>query len=64
MVFPAILCFQNSPFEVTYPLLYSKWITNKEDLLYSTWSGALLNFMWQPGWEEGLGENGYMCLYG
>ena len=40
MVFPAILCFQNSPFEVTYPLLYSKWITNKEDLLYSTWSST------------------------
>ena len=19
--------------------------------------------MWQPGWEEGLGENGHMCRY-
>ena len=20
--------------------------------------------MWQPGWEEGVGENGYICRYG
>ena len=20
--------------------------------------------MWQPGWEESLGENGHMCMYG
>ena len=25
---------------------------------------TLLNVMWQPGWEEGLGENGYMNTYG
>ena len=37
---------------VTYTLLYLKWITNK-DLLYCT--GNLLNVMWQPGWEGGLG---------
>jgi len=26
--------------------------------------GTLLNFMWQPGWARGLGENGYMYMYG
>ena len=26
--------------------------------------GTLLNVMWQPGWEGGLEENGYMCMYG
>ena len=40
-------------------LLYLKWITNK-DLLW----GILLNVMYQPGWEQGLGENGYMYMYG
>ena len=25
---------------------------------------ALLNVMWQPGWEGSLGENGYTCMYG
>ena len=25
---------------------------------------TLLNVMWQPGWEESLGENGYMYMYG
>jgi len=25
--------------------------------------GALLNVMWQPGWEGSLGENGYMNMY-
>ena len=24
---------------------------------------TLLNGMWQPGWEESLGENGYMRIY-
>ena len=24
----------------------------------------LFNVMWQPGWEESLGENGYMYMYG
>ena len=24
----------------------------------------LLNIMGQPGWEESLGENGYLCMYG
>ena len=45
----------------TYTLLYLKWITNK-DLLYST--GNSLNVMWQPGWEGGLGENGYIYTCG
>ena len=40
-------------------LLYLKWITNK-DLLW----GILLNVMYQPGWEQGLGENRYMYMYG
>ena len=39
-VFPAILFFQNSPFKVMYLLLFSKWITNKEALLYSMWSST------------------------
>ena len=25
--------------------------------------GTLLNGMWQPGWEESLGENGYIYMY-
>ena len=24
----------------------------------------LVSIIWQPGWEEGLGENGYMYMYG
>ena len=43
-----------------YTLLYLKCITNK-DLLYSI--GSVLSVMWQPGWEESLGENGYMYMY-
>ena len=30
---------------------------------YSIAQGALLNVTWQPGWEGGLGEDGYMCLF-
>ena len=26
-------------------------------------TGTLLNIMWQPGWEERLGENGHMYMY-
>ena len=40
-------------------LLYLRWITNK-DLLY----GTLLTVLGQPGCERGLGENGYMFVYG
>ena len=44
-----------------YTLLCLKWTTNK-DLLNST--GNLLNVIWQPGGEWGLGENGSMRMYG
>ena len=44
-----------------YTLLCLKWTTNK-DLLNST--GNLLNVIWQPGGEWGLGENGSMHMYG
>ena len=44
-----------------YTLLYLKWIDNK-DLLYSMWNSA--NVMFQPGWEEGRGANGYLYMYG
>ena len=27
-------------------------------------SGMLFNVMWQAGWEEGLGKNGYMHTHG
>ena len=26
--------------------------------------GTLFNVMWHPGWEESLGENGYIYTYG
>ena len=42
-------------------LLYLKWITDKA-LLEAR--GSLLRVMQQPGWEAGLGESGYMCMYG
>ena len=29
---------------------------------YCIAQGTLLNIMWQPGWEESLGEDGYMCV--
>ena len=35
----------------------------KKDLLYTAHE-TLPNVMWQPGWEGGLGENGYMHMYG
>ena len=44
-----------------YTPVKSKWITNKV-LLYSTWNS--FSVIWQPGWEEGLGKNGYMYMYG
>ena len=47
--------------KVMYTLLYLKWITNK-DLLYSTWNSAQCHVAaWMGG---GLGENGYMYMYG
>ena len=44
-----------------YTLLYLKWITTRT---YNIAHGTLLSVMWQPGWDEGLGENGYICMYG
>ena len=29
---------------------------------YCIAQGTLLNVMWEPGWETGLGENGYLCV--
>jgi len=29
-----------------------------------TGQGTLPDVTWQPGWETGLGENGYMCVSG
>ena len=44
-----------------YTLLYLKWITNK-DLLYSTGNSAQRYVAaWMGG---GLGENGYVYMYG
>ena len=46
-----------------YTPLYLKQITNQKwDLL--TAHGTLLTVMSQPGWEESLGENGYMYMHG
>ena len=44
-----------------YTLKYLKWITNRT---YCIAQGTLLDVMWQPGWEDNLGENGYMYMYG
>ena len=46
--------------KVMYTLLYSKW---KPTRTYCIAHGTLLNVMCQPGWEEGLEENGYMYMY-
>ena len=46
---------------VTYTQLCLKWITSK-GLLYNTWnSGLCYVAAWMGG---GLGENGYMYMYG
>ena len=42
-------------------LLYLKWITHK-DLLYSTWNSSQCYVA--ACWKGGLGENGYMFMYG
>ena len=44
-----------------YTLLYFKGITSTA-LLENT--GTLANVMQQPGWEESLGENGHVDMYG
>ena len=41
--------------------LESERVMNKT---YSIAHGTLLNVMWQPGWERGLGENWYMYMCG
>ena len=43
-----------------YTQLYLKWISNKALCMAQ---GALLNVMWQPGWEGSLGDNGYVHMY-
>ena len=47
--------------KIMYTLLYLKCITNKNPYIVH---GTLLNIMCQPGWEWGLGENGYMYVHG
>ena len=42
-------------------LLYLKWILTRS---YCIAHGTLLSVMWWARWEESLGENGYMYLYG
>ena len=51
--------------KVMYTLLYSKWITNK-DPLYGTWNSiySMLCVSLVDGEVGGLGENGYMYMYG
>ena len=47
-------------------LLYLKWVTNKDNQQANLGiaQGTLLNVTWQPGWERGLEENGYMYMDG
>ena len=40
----------------------TRFTNNKNTKTYCKTQGALLNVMWQPGWEGSLGENGY--IYG
>ena len=47
--------------KLIYTVLYSKWITNKNVCIAH---GSILSVLCQPGWEEGLGENGYMYMQG
>ena len=47
--------------KVMYTLLYLKWIT-KKNLLYNTWNSAQCYVAAWMG--EGLGENGYLYIYG
>ena len=35
---------------------------DKPTKTYGIAHGTLLSVMCQPGWEGGLGENGYMCM--
>ena len=49
-----------------YTPLYFRWIKYPVYFTrsYSIAHATLLNIMWRPGWEESLGENGYMYMYG
>ena len=38
-------------------------VTFKMDNQGHAAQGTLVNVMWQPGWEEIWGENGYMYMY-
>ena len=44
-----------------YTLLYLKWMTNKDLLV---WHMELCSMLWQAGCKGSLGENGYMCIRG
>ena len=42
---------------------YKKFVS-RPTRTYCIAQGTLLSVVWQPGWEENLGENGYMYMYG
>ena len=44
-----------------YTLLYVKWITI---MSYFIAQRTLFNVLWQPGWKQALGEDGYMYMCG
>ena len=44
-----------------YTLLFLKWITTT---FYFIAQRTLFNVMWHPGWEQALGEDGYMYMCG
>ena len=44
-----------------YTLLYVKWITITS---YFIAQRTLFNVLWQPGWKQALGEDGYMYMCG
>ena len=48
----------------TNELTKEKQIHRLPTRTYCIAQGTLLNVMWQPGWEESLGENRYMYMYG
>ena len=35
-----------------------------QQMTYYIAQGTLLNWIWQPGWEGSLMENGYLYMYG
>ena len=47
--------------KVMYMLLSLKWITSKD---LRTAQRTLFKVMWLPEWEGGLGESGYIGMYG